>query len=248
MIISSAPKLQSLLAELSSSRLSSLLPVEVLVLKKLSDQKFLLQIKSQVLEASTPKPLIVGERYLASISHDTSSNTLFLKHFHKMPLKAEQALYNLDEVIRHFKEPSKEAITKLHTQLLSSLSTATDKDEFNFFTQLLMGLNQQLVSLPFKYADGFGLLQYKKRKGQGKQSQDEVQFYAHLKHLGPLEGVVGARGDEVYIHIDVLFEESLALLQSHQEEFSFNSALVIRLKEEINPLFVLNDKILDINI
>jgi hypothetical protein len=248
MIVTSAPALQNLLAQLSSARLSSLLPVEVLVLKNLSEQKFLLQIKGQELEVSTPKPLIVGEKYLASLSHDTQNNTLFLKHFHKFPLKAEQAIYSLEEVFRHFKQPSKEAVTQLHSQLLSSLSNALGKEEFTFLTQLLLGLNQGFVSLPFRYTEGFGLLQYKKRKRQGKQSQDEVQFYAHLKHLGPIEGRVGLEDDEVYVHMSVLFEESLALLQGYADEFSFKSNLSIRLKEEISPLFALSDKILDINI
>jgi len=248
MIISSLPQLQNLLAELSSSRLASLLPVEILVLKKLSPEKYLLQIKSQNFETSTPKPLQVGEKYLASISQESKSSTLFLKHFHKMPLQPEQAVYTINDLIEHFKKPSKEAITELHAKLLSALSNSTAKEEFSFYTQVLLGLSQDLVSLPFKYPQGFGLLQYKKRRKQEKQSQDEVQFYAHLKHLGPLEGVVGLQDDEIYIKINVMFEESLALLQRHKEEFSFNNALQIQLKEEIDPLFVLNDAILDISI
>ena len=248
MIISSLPQLQNLLAELSSARLSSLLPVEVLVLKKLSPDTYLLQLKDQNFETTTPKPLSVGEKYLASISNDAKNNTLFLKHFHKIPLKTEQALFNIDELIQHFKKPAKVAVTELHAQLLSSLSSSSSKDEFNFLTQLLLGLTQQVVSLPFKYQNGFGLVQYKKRRKQGKQSQDEVQFYAHLTHLGPLEGAVGLNGDELYIRIDVMFEETLALLMNKKEEFSLNNTLHIQLKEQISPLFVLNDNILDINI
>lgn len=248
MIISSLPQLQNLLAELSSTRLSSLLPVEVLVLKKLSAQTYVIQVKDQNFETTTPKPLAVGEKYIASVSNDTKSNTLFLKHFHKLPLKTEQAVFDIEELIQHFKKPSKSAITELHTQLLSSLAGTSTKDEFSFFTQLLLGLTQQVVSLPFKYRNGFGLVQYKKRKKQGKQSQDEVQFYAHLTHLGPLDGVLGLNGDELYIHINVMFEETLALLQSKKDEFSLNTNLHIQLKEQISPLFILNDKILDINI
>ncbi len=248
MIVSTLPQLQNLLAELSSSRLASLLPVEVLVLKKLSPEKYLLQIKSQNFETVTPKPLQVGEKYLASVSQDSKSNTLFLKHFHKMPLQPEQAVYSMNEIVEHFKKPSKEAITELHAKMLSSLSNSTSKEEFSFYTQMLLGLTQDLVSLPFKYTGGFGLLQYKKRRKQEKQSQDEVQFYAHLKHLGPLDGLVGLQDDKIYIKINVMFEESLALLQRYKEEFSFNDTLHIQLKEEINPLFVLNDAILDISI
>jgi hypothetical protein len=248
MIIASLPQIQNLLAELSSSRLSSLLPVEVLVLKKLSPEKYLLQIKDKSFETTTLKPLDVGTKYLASISQDPKSNTLFLKHFHKMPLKPEQAIYQLDELISHFKKPSKEAISELHSKLLSTLSNSSSKDEFSFFTQLLLGLSQETVSLPFKYTDGFGLVQYKKKKKQDKQSQDEVQFYAHLQHLGPLDGVVGLKDEQIYIRINVLFEESLTLLKRYTDEFSLESKIHIQLKEEIKPLFVLNDKILDINI
>ncbi len=248
MIIASLPQLQNLLAELSSSRLSSLLPVEVLVLKKLSPEKYLLQIKSKNFETTTTKPLQVGEKYLASIAQENKSSTLFLKHFHKVPLQPEQAVYTLNDIIEHFKKPSKEAITELHTKLLSALSNSGAKEEFSFFTQLLLGLSPDLVSLPFKYPQGFGLLQYKKRRKQEKQSQDEVQFYAHLKHLGPLEGVVRLQDDEIHITINVMFEESLTLLQRYKEEFSFNNTLHVQLKEEINPLFVLNDAILDISI
>jgi hypothetical protein len=248
MIISTLPQLQNLLAGLSSNRLASLLPVEVLVLKKLSPDKYLLQIKSQNFETTTPKPLQVGEKYLASVSSDSKTNTLFLKHFHKMPLQPEQAVFTLNDIIEHFQKPSKEAITELHAKLLSALSNSTVKEEFSFYTQILLGLSQDLVSLPFKYPDGFGLLQYKKRRKQEKQSQDEVQFYAHLKHLGPLEGVIRLQDDEIVIRINVMFEESLTLLQCYKEEFSFNNALHIQLKEEINPLFVLNDAILDISI
>ncbi len=248
MIIASLPQIQTLLAELSSNRLSSLLPLEVMVLKRLSPQKYLLQIQDKSFETTTTKPLDVGAKYLASVSQDLKNNTIVLKHFHKAPLKPEQAIFQLDELISHFKKPSKEAITELHSRLLSGLSNSSSKDEFSFLTQMLLGLAQQTVSLPFKYADGFGLVQYKKRKRQEKQSLDEVQFYAHLKHLGPLEGVVGLKDGQIYIRIDVLFEESLTLLQKHTDELSLDSAIQIQLKEEITPLFVLNDKILDINI
>lgn len=248
MIISSLPQIQNLLAELSSSRLSSLLPVEVLILKKLSPDKYLLQIKEQSFETTTAKPLQVGERYLASVSQDSKSSTLFLKNFHKVPIKPEQAIYNLNDLMEHFKKPSKEAMTELHAKLLSALSNSTVKEEFSFYTQVLLGLSQNLVTLPFKYKDGFGLVQYKKRKKQEKQSQDEVQFYAYMKHLGPLDGIVGLSDEKIYVKINVLFEESLVLLQRYQEEFSYKSTLHIQLKEEINPLFALNDAILDISI
>ncbi len=248
MIIASLPQLQNLLAELSSNRLSSLLPVEVLVLKKISPQKFLLQIRDRNFETLTDKALDVGTKYLASVSHDGKSNTLFLKHFHKIPLKPEQTLFQLDELVSHFKKPSKEAITELHAKLLATLSNSSSKEEFSFYTQVLLGLSQGHTSLPFTYRDGFGLLQYKKRKKQEKQSQDEVQFYAHLKHLGPLEGTLSLKDERVFITLNVLFEESLILLEKHAGEFSLKNALDIRLKDEISPLFVLNEKILDINI
>lgn len=248
MIISTLPQIQNLLAELSSRRLSSLLPVEVLVLKKLSPEKFLLQINNKNFETSTAKPLDIGTRYLASISQDPQTKTLFLNHFHKSPLKIEQAIFPLEQLIEHFKKPSKEAITELHTKLLSLLSTSSSKEEFSFLTQMLLGLSAGTLSLPFKYKEGFGLVQYKKKKKQEKQSQDEVQFYAHLQHLGPLDGVVGLKDDRIYIKINVLFEESLSILESYKESFSFNNALEIELKAEIEPLFALNDNILDINI
>ncbi len=248
MIIASLPQIQSLLAELSSNRLSSLLPVEVTILKKLSADKYLLQIKGNSFETTSSKPLDVGAKYLANVSHDAKSNTLFLKHFHKLPLKSEQAIYTLEELISHFKKPSKEALTELHSKLLLSLSNSSTKEEFNFLTQMLLGLSQGSVSLPFKYTHGFGLLQYKKKIRQEKQSQDEVQFYAHLNHLGPLDGVVSLKDDQIHIIINVLFEESFKLLQHYRNEFSFDKTLHIQRKEEIVPMFILNDKILDINI
>lgn len=248
MIISALPQLQNLLQSLGSSKLNALLPLEVLVLKKISPEKFLLQIKNQNFEVSTSKPLVVGEQYLASVKHEPKNNIINLQHFHKIPVKTTQTIYSLDELLSHFKKPSKEAITQLHSQLLSHLSNSTNKEDFSFYTQLLLGLSQGLISLPFKYHNGFGLLQYKKKKKQEKQSQDEVQFYAHLKHLGPLEGSIKLTDDEISIIINVLFEETLEVLQKFQEEFSFNKALVIQLKAEIKPLFALNENILDISI
>ncbi len=248
MIIASALQIQSLLAELSSRRLSSLLPVEVLVLKKLSDQTFLLQINSKTFETTSPKPLEVGQTYLASISKEPNKSTLFLNHLYKIPLKQEQALLPLETVISHFKKPSKESLTQLHSTLLSTLANSSSKEEFNFFTQVLLGLSQGLVSLPFNYKNGFGLLQYKRKQKQEKQSQDEVQFYAHLKQLGPLDGTVSITNDDVHVQINVLFEESLDILNELKEDFSFHHNMHIRLKEEISPLFVLNDKILDIKL
>ncbi len=248
MIISALPQLQTLLASLSSTKLSALLPIEVLVLKKISPEKFLLQIKNKNFEVSTPKPLVVGEKYQASIKHDLKQNIISLQHFHKIPLKTEQAIYSMDELLAHFKKPSKESITQLHSQLLSNLSNSSSKEDFNFYTQLLLGLSQGIISLPFKYQNGFGLLQYKKKKKQEKQSQDEVQFYAHLKHLGPIDGTIRLIDDEINIIINVLFEETLEVLQKFQEEFSFNKSLVIQLQVEITPLFALNEQVLDISI
>ncbi len=248
MIISALPQLQSLLSSLGSSKLGSLLPLEVLVLKKLSPETFLLQIKNKNFEVSTPKPLVVGEQYLASVRHELKNNIINLQHFHKIPIKVAQTVYSLDELLAHLKRPSKEAITQLHSQLLSHLSNSTNKEEFSFYTQLLLGLSQGIISLPFKYHNGFGLLQYKKKKKQEKQSQDEVQFYAHLKHLGPLDGTIRLIDDEIRIIVNVLFEETLEVLQKFQEEFSFNKTLTIQLKAEIKPLFALNEQVLDISI
>jgi len=248
MIISALPQLQNLLASLGSSKLSSLLPIEVLVLKKLSPEKFLLQIKNQSFEVSTPKPLVVGETYLSNVKHDAKQNIINLQHFHKIPLKISQAIYSMDELLAHFKKPSKESLTQLHSQLLNSLASSTNKEDFSFYTQLLLGLSQGVVSLPFKYPQGFGLLQYKKRKKQEKQSQDEVQFYAHLKHIGPLDGHIRLIDGEISIIINVLFEESLSVLEQFKNEFSFNEALHIQLKTEIKPLFALNEQVLDISI
>ena len=248
MIVSALPQLQSLLASLGSAKLSALLPLEVLVLKKLSPEKFLLQIKNKNFEVSTPKPLVVGEKYLASVKHDVKQNIINLQHFHKIPLKTSQAIFSMDELLSHFKKPSKESLTQLHSQLLNNLASSTTKEDFSFYTQLLLGLSQGVVSLPFKYAHGFGLLQYKKKRKQEKQSQDEVQFYAHLKHLGPLDGVIRLIDGEINIIINVLFEESLEILKQFQEEFSFNEALYIQLKTEIKPLLALNEQVLDISI
>ena len=248
MIISALPQLQSILQNLGSVKLNSLLPLEVLVLKQTAPEKYLLQIKNQNVEVTSAKSLTVGDTYLTSIKAEPKLNLINLQHFIKVPLKQQQAIYTVDELISHFKKPSKESITQLHSQLLNNLSQATSKDDFNFYTQLLLGLSQNLVTLPFKYNAGFGLLQYKKKKKQEKQSQDEVQFYAYLKHLGPLDGVVMLNGDEISVVINVLFEESMKILQSFQEEFSLTKSLHIRLKEEIKPLFVLNEQVLDISI
>jgi hypothetical protein len=248
MIISALPPIQTLLQNLGSVKLNTLLPLEVLVLKQTTPEKYLLQIKNQNVEVTSQKSLNVGETYLTSIKAEPKLNLIKLQHFIKVPLKTQQAIYSVDELISHFKKPSKESISQLHTQLLNNLSQATSKDDFNFYTQLLLGLSQQMISLPFKYRHGFGLLQYKKKKKQEKQSQDEVQFYAYLKHLGPLDGVVTLNGDEITIIINVLFEESQKFLENFKEEFSLTKSLYIRLKEEIKPLFILNEQVLDISI
>ena len=248
MIISALPQLQNLLSSLGSSSFSTKLPLEVLVLKKLSPETFLLQIKNKNFEVSTSKPLVVGEKYLTSVKHDLKQNIINLQHFHKVPLKTSQAIYTMDELLSHFKKSSKESLTQLHSQLLNNLSGSTVKEDFSFYTQLLLGLSQGVVSLPFKYSHGFGLLQYKKKKKQEKQSQNEVQFYAHLKHLGPVDGEIRLIDDEISIIINVLFEESLEILKEFQKEFSFNKTLHIQLKTEITPLFSLNEHVLDISI
>ncbi len=248
MIIGSATQIQTLLAELSSTRFSSLLPIEALVLKKLSAQSYLLQINNQTLEVTTDKPLETGEKYLVSIHKDPKNAALILKHFHKPPLTEDQAIFPLKELISHFQKPSKASLTELHSTLLTRLSTSSNKEEFTLLTQLLFSLTQQTVSLPFNYRGGFGLIQYKKKRKQEKQSQDEVQFYAHLNRLGPLDGIIRLINDDVHIQINVLFEQSRRILEELRNEFSFDNGLTIQLKEEISPLFVLNDKILDIRL
>ena len=217
------------------------------VTKSLGDEKYLIQTLTKEISATSQKPLQEGLKYwveLGTKQHETPVISKFLQQpkilqeFQDLPLKLD--IKELHEILN-----GKKTIEDFKTTLLSQLCNATSKEDFTQFSNLLLSLMQNTLTIPLYHQQYFGLFQMKKRYNKtSKKSQ--MDFYAALIKLGPISGSVMLIEDEIFIDLDVAFTTTKLFLEENLKDIRYKITLHVR--ENIEPLYQFQtNSILDIN-
>ena len=217
------------------------------VTKFLGDEKYLIQTPTKEITATSQKPLQEGLKYwveLGTSQHEIPVISKFLQQqkmlqeFQNLPLKFD--IKELHELLN-----SKKTIEDFKTTLLNHLCNATSKEDFTQFSNLLLSLMQNTLTIPLYHQQFFGLFQMKKRYNKtSKKSQ--LDFYAALIKLGPISGSVMFVEDEILIDLDVAFMTTKLFLEENLKDIRYKITLHVR--ENIEPLYRFQtNSILDIN-
>ena len=217
------------------------------VTKSLGDEKYLIQTLTKEISATSQKPLQEGLKYwveLGTKQHETPVISKFLQQpkilqeLQNLPLKLD--IKELHELLN-----GKKTIEDFKTTLLSQLCNATSKEDFTQFSNLLLSLMQNTLTIPLYHQQYFGLFQMKKRYNKtSKKSQ--MDFYAALIKLGPISGSVMLIEDEIFIDLDVAFTTTKLFLEENLKDIRYKITLHVR--ENIEPLYQFQtNSILDIN-
>lgn len=218
------------------------------VIKSLGESNYIIQTASKELTANSESKLQEGGRYWAQL--ETKQNSLpvlsklikhpaILKHLQSLSIVFDAK--ELHSILTHEKP-----LENIKGRLLEHLSHASSKDEFTQLSNLLLSLMQNTMTIPLQYQQYFGLFQMKKRYNKTTK-KSQIDFYAALHNLGPINGTIMLIEDEIIVDLDVAFKATKLFLEDNLNTIRYK--LNIHLKEEIEPLYnVQNNTILDINV
>ena len=220
--------------------------VNIEVLSKKGDDTYLISYDKNQKEAHASRPLEVGAKYLANIL--SKGDKLLLNELVKLPklaLLEASHHFSAKDIISLLKEPN--PTQKLQTTLVELMAQSHSKEEFSALSQMLLSLNQGVVTLPFIYEERFELFQFRKKR-HPKKEKLTVEFYATLTRLGVIEGEVTLIDDEPFLRVHVAFAHTKEILQSALKELNILH-VTIDVKDDIIALFETGSKnILDMSI
>jgi hypothetical protein len=249
--ITQIAKIETLLANLKTTRFNALLPVTIDVLKQSAKNEYQLQIGTKEITTKTQKELEVGSKYWGVMKEDPDINTLTLSKLLKKPKFLQMQRSNF---LPEFTEAKlAELISKenpkveLKALLQEKLSLAANKNEFMTLTNMISALNENVFTLVLKDGNQNTMFQFKKRKkAEGSSSEDaQVDFYAAFEHLGPVEGVVSVVKDQRKVSLSLFYQESLEFLANELEYLDIEGFLYKKDKQ-IEPLYELSTSLLDL--
>lgn len=218
------------------------------VLKSLGEGKYTVILNNRPLTAQSEQPLKEGSSYWTQI-HYAKDTKPVLSRLIKTPL----LLQNLKNASFAFTLSELQALTKeqkpaalLAQNLTERLAAATTKEEFSTFSNLLLSLHAQTLTLPLQYRDRFALLQLKKRYNN-RSKKTFIDFYAAFEFLGPVSGVLSFEEGNIEANLCVAFEKTKQFLEHDMKNFAF--ALTLQVRDTIEPLFeTTQNSLLDLSI
>lgn len=222
------------------------LPLTIKVLAKLKGDLYLLQIGSQKIETKSHKELLIGGRYWgemgkSSLGHIALRNLVMqpqiLQSFQHSPLHFSiddlKSLFSLEEqteesnIFEDFKD-----------FILQKLANASSKNEFLFLSNMLLALKSGVLNLIVGEKEN--ILQVK------KIATNKVRFTAIMPILGMIEGEITHQNQDNILDIKVLYESTKEILEKNLEDIRGFKVGVIRLDQNIKPMYEFKEQLLDI--
>ena len=205
------------------------LPITITVKKQLNPIRYILQLGNKEVETKSYNPLEVGAKYKANVLQTDSK--IEIKNLTKLPNifnKFPNTIkYSIDDLL---KDNPLESNEKYKNFLLNHLSNASTKDEFLFYSQMLLAFNQEIKHLFINENNKKSLIQF-------KQHKRKLNFYAYFEHLGSIGGEIYLT-DEIYMILMVEFQNSFYFIQKYIDELSFNITIK---NEKVKPLFEISE-------
>ncbi len=217
------------------------------LLKDLGGGRYLATIDGKESKVQSELPLKEQSRFWAQLTarqgelpkiHTISSKPLLLQSLAALPpMEPEQFLALVKSghpgsVKKHFME---------------QLAMAATKEEFSAFSQLLLSIHHNVLTLPLFYERYLGFLQMKKRYNK-KEQKHHVDFYAALHHLGPVEGTLALNEGRVDAVLQVQFESTKTFLEKQLNNLPPYLHLSMQTVDKTAPLWEMSETLLDVSI
>lgn len=249
--ITQIAKIETLLANLKTTRFNSLLPMTIDVLEKNSQNSYMLKIGNKDISTKSALALEVGSKYWGVMKEDPVLNSVSLSQLLKKPKLLQMQRNNF---LPEFSEAKLQGLiskenpkTEMKAMLLERLSQAVSKSEFMTLTNMIAALNENVFTMVLKEGNQSTMFQFKKRnKDKTDSSEDaKIDFYAAFENLGPIEGVVSVIGDERKLSLSLFYENALEFLKNELEYLDLDGSLYHK-NGNIEPIFELSTSLLDV--
>ena len=218
--ISEVGKLLKTFNKFQTIEFNTSLPVKIEVKEKLNDIKYLVKLGKKEVVTKSFVPLKKG-KYFAMVKE--IGNTLKISDLRELPKIAI-----LLEKIK-FKS-NDEVITKEH--ILNHLSNAENKEEFLFFTNILIALQQKKIHHLIINEKKKALLQY-------KYSKNRLKFYAVFNNLGEIEGEIYNNNVDIYSP----YKNTIELIKKYSDLIDLNVNVFLK---DVKPLYEFQNSLLNL--
>ena len=206
------------------------LPIVISVRQRLSSSKYLLEIGNKTLQTTSYKSLKVGEKYWGTMQ-ESSDGAIVLNNLLRRPaildfLPFAPQKFDFTQ-LEEFLE-SKNIFKRALDRNLEQMANAKNKEEFEFFSFVVLGLKEGVLSFVVINEKKESLLQIQRQ-------QNAIIFSVIMPHLGAIEGKISPSNA---IIIKANFENSLVLLQANAKQLKQYASIEFALDKAIKPLFV----------
>ena len=219
-------------AKSQGEMLTKLLEIEVL--KELEDGGYLLDIGGKHLRALSSYRLRPHARYLAQVRFGQKGLPILSNLIRLPKMLSHLAHLSGDDLVpssaKLARVLTKEGLESFYSTLLEELASAPSRERFVALMQLLLSLQEHILTIPLMLKERYALLQLR-RKREKKAKAGVLEFYAFFPSLGALEGSVSMQGVRLFVDS----EATLTLLMRRSGSFGYR--LLIEQKGAIEPLF-----------
>jgi len=231
-------------------KFGSNVPLSIDVLERLDPLNYLLKMNGKQAFTESERELEPGMRYWGEVTHKRGEK-LVVKSLIKQPdffgeIK-QHSLLNPKRAIEAFKNNvSDEFQRNFKKEIMTQMASTDTKEEFLFLNQLLLSMENNVISIPINYGDKSAMFQYqygkdkKRKRVEEKKVLDDLDFYAAFDLLGPMRGKIIYFNDETHLNLEVNFDTTREFLIQHsgeQEIFSNLKIAIKVIKDEIQPLY-----------
>lgn len=217
------------------STFNSTLPIRIKVLAKKGGMKYLLQVGARELETRSLKELKVGGKYFAMMKSGKAGNIILSSltpepKLNKTPLKLD--LSESKELL------SKNTFKEIGEFASEQLAKSSSKEEFLDWAFVLSGLQKGVLTLSIQDEEKEHYTQIKKQK-------NSLEFYAVFNQLGVLSGKISqAQG----LELEVMYPNVARFLSENLDLLKWKGEVRITVGSKIEPLFYLQEQLLDLSI
>lgn len=241
-------KIANIVSKETSTILNSALPVSIEVLEKRGFMRYMLKIGNIIMETKSLKELEIGSRYFAELQK-SSVGSILIQNLIKQP-KVLEDLKNTpikfdEESFKKLFDQKKDPAIELKEIIVDGLVNAKSADDFNFFSNMLLALQKDIIAVPFKDESKDALLQFKRPK-RGGFSQNFLEFYAIFEHLGSLNGKIMMQNEALELYLAVQYESVKRLLENEAKNLVGFEKIEIFVEKEIEPFFEFKLSLLDV--
>ena len=250
--MNSLKKINQLEAEKSSRagliKYGSNVPITMEVLERLDPLNYLLQMNGKKAFSESEKQLESGMKYWGEVTHKRGEKFV-IKNLIKQPAFFRQvqdnAFVDAKKVLEAFSSNSKTPFeAKFKQEIINQMAVSTDKDEFVFLNQLLLSMENNVISIPVNYEDRTALFQYKygmdRKKKEGEDGLKSLDFYALFETLGPMKGKIIYFDNSISLKLEVNFRTSRKFLLKNigiSDIFKDMDISIKVIEREIQPLY-----------